>query len=124
MGRLPDVDRLRAALAVRDLRSVTSAADQLGLTQPAVSRLVSLLEADLGFALFARERRRLVLTERGRSYLSEAEASLGALQRLSALGRELRVGARGGHFSALPRRSGTGRRSPPTCSAGRRGGDQ
>lgn len=94
-AHLPDVDRLRAALAVRDEGGVTRAADRLRLTQPAVSRLVAALEADLGFALFARERRRLVLTEQGQSYLAEAEASVGALLRLSALGRELRLGGRG-----------------------------
>jgi len=93
--RLPEVDRLRAALAVRDAGGVTAAADRLGLTQPAVSRLVAVLEVELGFAVFARERRRLVLTDRGRTYLAEAEASLGGLQRLAALGRELRLGGRG-----------------------------
>jgi DNA-binding transcriptional LysR family regulator len=94
-AHLPDVDRLRAALAVRDEGSVTRAADRLRLTQPAVSRLVASLEAELGFPLFARERRRLVLTDRGRSYLAEAEASVGSLLRLSALGRELRLGGHG-----------------------------
>ncbi|WP_161993518.1 LysR family transcriptional regulator [Muricoccus nepalensis] len=89
------MDRLRAALAVRDAGGVTAAADRLGLTQPAVSRLVSVLEVELGFAVFARERRRLVLTDRGRIYLAEAEASLGGLQRLAVLGRELRLGGRG-----------------------------
>lgn len=95
LPRLPEVDRLRAALAVRDARGVTAAAERLGLTQPAVSRLVAVLEAELGFPLFARERRRLVLTDRGGAYLAEAEASLGSLRRLAALGNELRLGGRG-----------------------------
>jgi DNA-binding transcriptional LysR family regulator len=92
---LPDIGRLRAALAVRDEASVTRAADRLGLTQPAVSRLIAALEADLGFPVFVRERRRLAVSEQGRKLLAEAEAAIGALRRVSALGHELRRGQHG-----------------------------
>jgi DNA-binding transcriptional LysR family regulator len=92
---LPDIGRLRAALAVRDAAGVTRAADRLGLTQPAVSRLIAALEADVGFPVFVRERRRLTVSEQGRKLLAEAEAALGALRRVSALGQELRRGQHG-----------------------------
>ncbi len=88
-ARLPDVRQLRAALAVRDTGSVTTAAERIGLTQPAVSRLLASLEAELGFPLFDRERRRLSASERGQAYLQEAEAAIGALLRLSDFGREI-----------------------------------
>lgn len=94
-ARLADLTQLRAALAVRDAGGVTAAAERIGLTQPAVSRLVALLEADLGFPLFDRERRRLTPSEQGRTYLREAEMALGALLRLGDLGRELRRGQSG-----------------------------
>jgi DNA-binding transcriptional LysR family regulator len=94
-ARLADLTQLRAALAVQATRSVTEAADRIGLTQPAVSRLVSMLEADLGFALFNREKRRLSPSQQGEIYLREAEMAFGALLRLQELGRELRRGRSG-----------------------------
>ncbi len=93
--RLPDVGQLRAALAVWREGGVTRAADRIGLTQPAVSRLIAALEAELGFAVFARERRRLTVSERGHAFLIEAEAALGGLARLSALALELGQGRHG-----------------------------
>ncbi len=90
LARLPEIGQLRAALAVLHYGSVTLAAASVGLSQPAVSRLVATLEADLGFLLFHRARRRLTVSERGRAYLQEAVATLGGLARLGELGRELR----------------------------------
>lgn len=94
-GRLPDISQLRAALAVWRDGGVTRAGDRIGLTQSAVSRLVSALEAELGFAVFERERRRLLISERGQAFLLEAEAALGGLARLSELAAELRQGRHG-----------------------------
>ena len=90
-----DVTQLRAALAVRDEGTVTRAAERLGLTQPSVSRLVSDLEAALGFRLFERRRARLLLADRGRLFLAEAERTLAGLSRLADVGRELGRGGRG-----------------------------
>lgn len=94
-GRLADIGQLRAALAVLHSGSVTGAADRVGLTQPAVSRLIGVLEQQLGFALFDRERRRLVASEKGRIYLREAELALGGLVRLRDLASELGSGRSG-----------------------------
>src|SRR5262245_4302202 len=44
--------QLRAAHAVAELGSVTAAANRLGLTQSAVSRMIGGLEAELGVVLF------------------------------------------------------------------------
>jgi DNA-binding transcriptional LysR family regulator len=93
--RLADLGQLRAALAVLRSGSVTAAAEQIGLTQPAVSRLIATLEQELGFPLFDRTRRRLVPADKGRTYLREAERALGALLRLGDLGRELHKGRSG-----------------------------
>ena len=51
-------------LVVRE-GSLTAAADKLNLSQPAVSRLVRILEDETKLQLFSRARRRLVLTHEG-----------------------------------------------------------
>jgi LysR family glycine cleavage system transcriptional activator len=68
-GNLPSLNALRAfAVAGRHL-SFTRAAEELHVTQGAVSRLVKQLEADLGVSLFSRGPRGLELTEAGAAYL-------------------------------------------------------
>lgn len=69
LGGLPSLNALRAfAIAGRHL-SFTRAAEELHVTQGAVSRLVKQLEADLGVSLFRRGPRGLELTEAGTAYL-------------------------------------------------------
>jgi DNA-binding transcriptional LysR family regulator len=63
--------QLRAFLAVASHRHFRRAADALHLTQPAVSRLVADLEAELDVRLFDRNTREVVPTEAGR-YLEQA----------------------------------------------------
>jgi DNA-binding transcriptional LysR family regulator len=63
--------QLRAFLAVAAHRHFRRAADALHLTQPAVSRLIADLEAELDVRLFDRSTREVVPTEAGR-YLEQA----------------------------------------------------
>ena len=67
--RLPSLNALKAFEASARHESFTRAAEELFVTQGAVSHQVKALEAELGLRLFDRERRRLVITEAGRSYL-------------------------------------------------------
>lgn len=67
--RLPSLNALKAFEAAARHGSFTSAADELHVTQGAVSHQVKALELELGLKLFNRERQRLVITEAGRSYL-------------------------------------------------------
>lgn len=60
-----DWDKLRIFHSVADAGSFTHAAEQLNLSQSAISRQVSALEGDLGVPLFARHARGLILTEQG-----------------------------------------------------------
>lgn len=90
-----DLTQLRAGLAIRETGTVTGAAEKLGLSQPAVSRLVAALEANLGFVIFERRRKRLVLSERGRQFLDEAQSALRSMARLAVLAGELRRGNHG-----------------------------
>jgi LysR family transcriptional regulator, glycine cleavage system transcriptional activator len=79
--RLPSLNALKAFEAAARHQSFTRAADELCVTQGAVSHQVKALEAELGFRLFHRERQRLVMTEAGRWYL---EVVRDAFDRLAA----------------------------------------
>ena len=56
--------------------SFSETASQLGITQPAVSKAVSALEAELGAALFVRYGRSVTLTDKGQKLKTLAEKIL------------------------------------------------
>ncbi|MTI19072.1 LysR family transcriptional regulator [Rhodobacteraceae bacterium RKSG542] len=64
-GRSLDWDKLRIFHAAAQAGSFTHAGEALNMSQSAVSRQVSALEADLGVALFHRHARGLIPTEQG-----------------------------------------------------------
>jgi LysR family glycine cleavage system transcriptional activator len=66
---LPSLNALRAFEAAARQESFTRAAQELSVTQGAVSQQVKGLEDELGIRLFRREGRKLALTDAGRSYL-------------------------------------------------------
>jgi LysR family transcriptional regulator, glycine cleavage system transcriptional activator len=70
LRRLPPLNALKSFEAAARHESFTRAADELCVTQGAVSHQVKGLEAELGIKLFNRERQRLVITEAGRQYLA------------------------------------------------------
>lgn len=80
---LPSLSDLRAFEAAARHLSFTRAADELGVTQSAVSRNISKLEQFLSTALFDRSGTRLVLTELGASYYSEIPQLLERLEEVS-----------------------------------------
>ncbi|MBO5071249.1 MAG: LysR family transcriptional regulator, partial [Roseburia sp.] len=57
--------KLKTLLAVSELQNFTKAAEQLSLTQPAVSHHISQLEEELGVAMFIRAKGGLTLTNEG-----------------------------------------------------------
>jgi LysR family transcriptional regulator, glycine cleavage system transcriptional activator len=65
MRRLPPLSAVRVFEAAARHGNFTRAAEELGMTQAAVSYQVKLLEERLGAALFRRDKRRVVLTEAG-----------------------------------------------------------
>jgi len=67
--RLPPLNALKAFEAAARHESFTRAAEELCVTQGAVSHQVKALEAELALKLFNRERQRLIITEAGRDYL-------------------------------------------------------
>ncbi|HEX8979169.1 MAG TPA: LysR family transcriptional regulator [Parasulfuritortus sp.] len=91
---------LRAFVEVARSGSFTQAAETLSVTQPTVSKLVGLLESELGLPLLQRNSRRALPTDAGRLVFGYAEAMLAgaanielALAELGGLRRgELRIG--------------------------------
>src|SRR5215468_6840449 len=74
--RLPPLNALKAFEAAARSESFTRAAEELCVTQGAVSHQVKALEATLGIKLFNRERQRLVITAAGREYLAVVRDAL------------------------------------------------
>lgn len=66
--RLPPLNALKTFEAAARHESFTRAAEELCVTQGAVSQQVKALEAELGFRLFNREHQKLAITESGRQY--------------------------------------------------------
>ena len=91
-SELPRLDLLRSFEAAARHLSFTLAADELALTQSAISRQIQQLEQGLGVPLFERRHRALVLTDAGRlmnravidclERLRDATASVRAASRL------------------------------------------
>ncbi len=71
-----DLASLAAFVAVAEHGGFSSAAEQLHLTQPAVSKRIAQLEASLQAQLFDRLGRQVVLTEAGRTLLPRARRLL------------------------------------------------
>ncbi len=71
--------------------SVTAAAGRMGMTQPAVSRLIAQLEQDAGFGLFYRDKGRLTPTPEALMLYEEVDLAFGGLGRVDALVRDIAV---------------------------------
>lgn len=82
--------QIRYAVAVAKERSFTKAAQRLNISQSAVSEQVRMLEDRLGFTLFHRTGRGIELTDRGRSFLYEAERVVGEMLNLSDTAARIR----------------------------------
>jgi DNA-binding transcriptional LysR family regulator len=76
-GRDPDLRALRAFATIVRTGTVTAAGRELGLSQPATSRLLAQFERSIGFTLFHRDRGRLRPTADALLLFEEAELALG-----------------------------------------------
>jgi len=79
--RLPSMSALRAFESAARHGSFSRAADELATSQPAVSRHVLGLEADLGTALFTRNGNRIALSSDGRRLFHAVVAGLDEIGR-------------------------------------------
>lgn len=93
---LPSMPSLLALEAVDRLGSASAAAQELSLTQGAISRQLQVIEAQMGAALIQRDGPRLRLTPAGQDY---ARAVRLALQSLAAASLTLRANPLGGSLN-------------------------
>ncbi|MGN7399191.1 LysR family transcriptional regulator [Cytobacillus praedii] len=77
-----DIKHLRYFMEVNRTGSFTNAAENLYITQPALSRIIKSLEADVGAPLFIRSRKRLMLTDAGNVLYKHAQVIEKQLQLL------------------------------------------
>ena len=70
--------------------TVTASAQMLGISQPAVSRLISDLEREVGFRLFTRSGRNLKPTVEARLLVEEVRRALSGLERIKAAAQAIR----------------------------------
>jgi len=92
-SRLPPLNALRAFEASARQLSFTRAAEELFVTQAAISHQIKSLEEHLGIKLFMRKNRSLLLTEEGQSYYLDIKDIFNSLH--DATERLLARGAKG-----------------------------
>lgn len=93
---IPTVSELQAFSACARLGATTRAAQELSLTQSAVSRSINALEERLGVRLFHRVRQRLLLSDAGRALQRDADRLLKEMNQAA-----LTVMSFGGHAEVL-----------------------
>ncbi len=89
LGSRMELYQLRSFAAVAEVGHLTRAAEQLHVSQPAVSAQIKALEDELGVALFDRVSSGMVLTTAGRRLLPEARKVMSAAQTLRSRARGL-----------------------------------
>jgi LysR family glycine cleavage system transcriptional activator len=91
--RLPPLNALKAFEAASRHLSFTKAAEELYVTQAAVSHQIKILEEHLGLKLFLRKNRSLLLTEEGQGYFLDIKEIFSQL--IDATDKLLARGAKG-----------------------------
>ena len=83
-----ELEQLQQLIAVSEYGTISSAADAMHLSQPALTRSLQRLEAELGVSLFDRKCNRVVLNGIGELAVTRAR---GVLDSVSEMGEELRI---------------------------------
>lgn len=88
MERLPSLKAVHYFACAARLQSFTAAAQELHVTQAAVSRMIQSLEEELGVRLFERKGRWISLTPAGRSYHKKVSEGLALIAAASTQARQ------------------------------------
>ncbi len=100
--KIPSLQALTCFDAAARHESYTRAAQELALTQSAVSRQITALEAFLGVALFKRTRHGVALTRRGAEYAVQIAPRLQALEQDTLDVMSAQGGGGALHLAAVP----------------------
>ena len=92
----PPINAMLALESFDRTGNVTATADELSLTQSAVSRQLQNLEDHIGISLFIREKKRIMSTHATREYAKEIRI---ALNKMSAATLKLKVNPSGGSLN-------------------------
>ncbi len=90
-----ELRHLRYFMAVAEELHFSKAAERLFIVQPALSRQIKELEAELGLSLFKRTKRAVALTEAGSYYYNEAKNILLTLEQMRKRAKEIDSGSIG-----------------------------
>lgn len=74
---MTDVDTLdKYVLCINECKSITGAAEKMGISQPAISSGLNSLEKKLGYNIFDRKKTPIVLTKEGQIYIEYVQAKI------------------------------------------------
>lgn len=85
-----NIRQLEAFHAVMETGSATRAADRLGITQPAISKLLKALKEDCGFLLFQRRGGQLAPTREAQALAAEVSKLFSGAKRIKEVARAIR----------------------------------
>ncbi len=102
-GGVPETRHLRCFVAAAEAGSLRAAARRLDLAQATVTEHIRRLEVLLGFDVFDRVGRRVVLTEEGRQLLPRAQRAVRAVEEVAdGIGEAIEAGAGRLSIGAIP----------------------
>lgn len=82
---------LRAFTRIMTLGTLEAAARDMHISQSALSRQLALFEHEMGLTLFTRENRRLMPTEEGKAFYTEAQRILHSLEQIPKIASEIKA---------------------------------
>lgn len=83
------IDQISYFVELANCRTLSQAAINLHISQAGLSRSISQLETELGFALFSRNRQGSILTPKGRQFLQYADQMLATYHTAQAAAKEI-----------------------------------
>jgi DNA-binding transcriptional LysR family regulator len=90
-----ELRHLRYFLAIAEHKSIRLASEHIHVTQPALSRQIQALEAELGFELFERSPRGLTLTVAGETYMTDIVRVMSDLETAARQAKRISTGHTG-----------------------------
>lgn len=83
------INQLKYLIRISKLRSFSKASDELNITQPALTLQIKNLEEELGFKMFDRTQKPLIVTREGEVFIKKAQQIITQLDGLYTIAMEL-----------------------------------